>query len=83
VLHYYETAGLEGWVWWVIFQFQVTMDITRGSLDKISRPASGSRAYPICRSLNTSMDLLTPEPRLPKVILFAFSGLKNSVPNSS
>ncbi|KAM6393358.1 fibrous sheath-interacting protein 1 isoform 2-T2 [Pluvialis apricaria] len=43
------------------------MDITRGSLDKISRPASSSRAYPPCRSLNTSMELLTPEPCLPKV----------------
>ncbi|KGL92029.1 Fibrous sheath-interacting protein 1, partial [Charadrius vociferus] len=43
------------------------MDITRGSLDKISRPASSSRAYPPCRSLNTSMELLTPDPRLPKV----------------
>ncbi|NXJ59977.1 FSIP1 protein, partial [Rostratula benghalensis] len=43
------------------------MDITRGSLDKISRPASSSRAYPHCRSLNTSMELLTPEPLLPKV----------------
>ncbi|NXN29899.1 FSIP1 protein, partial [Nycticryphes semicollaris] len=45
------------------------MDITRGSLDKISRPASSSRAYPHCRSLNTSMELLTPEPLLPKVDL--------------
>ncbi|KFQ47833.1 Fibrous sheath-interacting protein 1, partial [Pelecanus crispus] len=43
------------------------MDITRGSLDKISRPASSSRAYPNCRSLSTSMELLTPEPRLPKI----------------
>ncbi|KFQ75926.1 Fibrous sheath-interacting protein 1, partial [Phaethon lepturus] len=43
------------------------MDITRGSLDKISRPASSSRVYPNYRSLNTSMELLTPEPRLPKV----------------
>ncbi|XP_068255891.1 LOW QUALITY PROTEIN: fibrous sheath-interacting protein 1 [Nyctibius grandis] len=43
------------------------MDITRGSLDKISRPASSSRVYPSCRSLNTSMELLTPEPCLPKV----------------
>ncbi|NXA22371.1 FSIP1 protein, partial [Ibidorhyncha struthersii] len=43
------------------------MDITRGSLDKISRPASSSRAYPHGKSLNTSMELLTPEPRLPKV----------------
>ncbi|KFR07156.1 Fibrous sheath-interacting protein 1, partial [Nipponia nippon] len=43
------------------------MDITKGSLDKISRPASSSRAYPNCRSLSSSMALLTPEPRLPKV----------------
>ncbi|KFZ53953.1 Fibrous sheath-interacting protein 1, partial [Podiceps cristatus] len=43
------------------------MDITRGSLDKISRPVSSSRSYPNCRSLSTSMELLTPEPRLPKV----------------
>ncbi|NXN42815.1 FSIP1 protein, partial [Rhinoptilus africanus] len=43
------------------------MDITRGSLDKISRPASSSRAYPHCRPLNTSMELLTPEPHLQKV----------------
>uniref|UniRef100_A0A8C8EB68 Fibrous sheath-interacting protein 1 n=1 Tax=Otus sunia TaxID=257818 RepID=A0A8C8EB68_9STRI len=43
------------------------MDITRGSLDKISRPASSSRAHPNYRSLNTSMELLTPEPCLPKV----------------
>ncbi|XP_074765292.1 fibrous sheath-interacting protein 1 isoform X2 [Athene noctua] len=45
----------------------VTMDITRGSLDKISRPASSSRAHLNCRSLNTSMELLTPELCLPKV----------------
>ncbi|NXH70506.1 FSIP1 protein, partial [Hydrobates tethys] len=43
------------------------MDITMGSLDKISRPASSSRAYPNCRSLSTSMELLAPEPRMPKV----------------
>ncbi|XP_035395782.1 fibrous sheath-interacting protein 1 isoform X1 [Cygnus atratus] len=43
------------------------MDITRGSLDKISRPASSSRAYANCRSLSASMELLTPEPCLPKV----------------
>ncbi|NXJ92496.1 FSIP1 protein, partial [Corythaixoides concolor] len=43
------------------------MDITRRSLDRISRPASSSRAYPNCRSLSTSMELLTPEPCLPKV----------------
>ncbi|XP_071665427.1 fibrous sheath-interacting protein 1 isoform X3 [Patagioenas fasciata] len=44
----------------------VTMDNTRGSLDRISRPASSSRAYPNGRSSNTSMELLTPEPCLPK-----------------
>ncbi|NXK08533.1 FSIP1 protein, partial [Herpetotheres cachinnans] len=43
------------------------MDITRVSLDKISRPAPSSRAYLNCRSLNTSLELLTPEPCLPKV----------------
>ncbi|XP_067152733.1 fibrous sheath-interacting protein 1 isoform X3 [Apteryx mantelli] len=43
------------------------MDITRGSLDKISRPASSSRAYPSCRSLSASMEVLTAEPCLPKV----------------
>ncbi|XP_076201006.1 fibrous sheath-interacting protein 1 [Aptenodytes patagonicus] len=43
------------------------MDITRASLDEISRPASSSRAYPNCRSLSTSMELLTLEPHLPKV----------------
>ncbi|NXL44151.1 FSIP1 protein, partial [Podilymbus podiceps] len=43
------------------------MDIPRGSLDKISRPVSSSRIHPNCRSLSTSMELLTPEPCLPKV----------------
>ncbi|NXN68960.1 FSIP1 protein, partial [Himantopus himantopus] len=43
------------------------MDITRGSLEKISRPALSSRAYPHCKSLHTPMELLTPEPCLPKV----------------
>ncbi|KFO12755.1 hypothetical protein N312_01586, partial [Balearica regulorum gibbericeps] len=43
------------------------MDITRRSLDKISRSTSISRSYPNCRYLNTSMELLTPEPCLPKV----------------
>ncbi|XP_021258078.1 fibrous sheath-interacting protein 1 isoform X2 [Numida meleagris] len=42
------------------------MNITRGSLDKISWPASSSRAYPSCRHLSASMELLTPEPCLPK-----------------
>ncbi|XP_051477211.1 fibrous sheath-interacting protein 1 [Apus apus] len=43
------------------------MNIRRGSLDKISRLASVSRAYPNYRSLNTCMELLAPEPDLPKV----------------
>ncbi|XP_023784092.1 fibrous sheath-interacting protein 1 isoform X1 [Cyanistes caeruleus] len=45
----------------------VTVNITSGSLDEISRPASISR--PNCRSLNTStsMELLTPEPCLQKI----------------
>uniref|UniRef100_A0A8C3CW22 Fibrous sheath-interacting protein 1 n=1 Tax=Cairina moschata TaxID=8855 RepID=A0A8C3CW22_CAIMO len=43
------------------------MHIMRRSLDKISRPASSSRAYTSCRSLSASMELLTPEPCLPKV----------------
>ncbi|XP_072786232.1 fibrous sheath-interacting protein 1 isoform X5 [Taeniopygia guttata] len=43
----------------------VTVDITSMSLDEVSRPASSSR--PNCRSLNTSMELLTPEPCLQKV----------------
>ncbi|KFQ38875.1 hypothetical protein N332_14028, partial [Mesitornis unicolor] len=50
------------------------MDITRGSLDRISRPASSSRPYPNCRCLSTSMELSTPEPCLSKAILFTFSG---------
>ncbi|NXP22547.1 FSIP1 protein, partial [Scytalopus superciliaris] len=41
------------------------MDITSGSVDDISRPVSSSK--PNCRSLNTSMELLTPEPHLQKV----------------
>ncbi|KFW04096.1 hypothetical protein N326_03989, partial [Eurypyga helias] len=41
------------------------VDITRVSLDRISRPASSSRAY--CRSLNASLELSAPEPRFPKV----------------
>ncbi|NWV81633.1 FSIP1 protein, partial [Dasyornis broadbenti] len=41
------------------------VDIISGSLDEMSRPASSSR--PNCSSLNTSMELLTPEPCLEKV----------------
>ncbi|NXI54253.1 FSIP1 protein, partial [Chloroceryle aenea] len=43
------------------------MDITKGSLDKISRSAPSSRTYPNSISLNPSMELLRPEPCLPKV----------------
>ncbi|KAL2303670.1 hypothetical protein Nmel_008947, partial [Mimus melanotis] len=43
----------------------VTVDITSGSLDEISRPAPSSR--PNCRSLNAAMELLTQEPCLQKV----------------
>ncbi|NWX85734.1 FSIP1 protein, partial [Nothoprocta pentlandii] len=43
------------------------MDVTRGSLDKISRPASSSRAYPTCRSLSASLEVSTPQLCLPKV----------------
>ncbi|XP_048803416.1 fibrous sheath-interacting protein 1 [Lagopus muta] len=43
------------------------MDMTRGSLDKISQPACSSRAYPSCRHLSVSVELLAPEPFLPKV----------------
>ncbi|NXC32092.1 FSIP1 protein, partial [Campylorhamphus procurvoides] len=41
------------------------MDITSGSMDDVSRPVSSSK--PNCRPLNTSMELLTPEPHLQKV----------------
>uniref|UniRef100_A0A669PTE2 Fibrous sheath-interacting protein 1 n=1 Tax=Phasianus colchicus TaxID=9054 RepID=A0A669PTE2_PHACC len=43
------------------------MDTTKGSLDKISQPACSSRAYPSCRHLSVSVELLAPEPFLPKV----------------
>lgn len=43
------------------------MDMAKGSLDKISQPASSSRAYPSCRHLSVSVELLAPEPCLPKV----------------
>ncbi|XP_048709082.2 fibrous sheath-interacting protein 1 isoform X4 [Caretta caretta] len=43
------------------------MDITRGNLDEISRPASSSRAHPVSRALSASLEVLTPEPGLSKV----------------
>ncbi|XP_030415286.1 fibrous sheath-interacting protein 1 isoform X1 [Gopherus evgoodei] len=46
---------------------QITMDITRGNLDEISRPASSSRAHPVSRALSASLEVLTPEPCLSKV----------------
>lgn len=58
------------------------MDIAKGSLDKVSRPVSSSRAYPSCRALNTSVELPTPEPRSPEVILLTCRGLE-AAPHSS
>ncbi|XP_034624933.1 fibrous sheath-interacting protein 1 isoform X1 [Trachemys scripta elegans] len=43
------------------------MDITRGNLDEISRPASSSRVHPVSRALSASLEVLTPEPCLSKV----------------
>ncbi|NXD80715.1 FSIP1 protein, partial [Halcyon senegalensis] len=43
------------------------MDITKGSVDKISRSAPSSRTYPNCSSLNISLELLRSEPCLPKL----------------
>ncbi|XP_074853065.1 fibrous sheath-interacting protein 1 [Carettochelys insculpta] len=46
---------------------QSTMDITRGNLDEISRPASSSRAHPVSRALSASLEVLSPEPCLSEV----------------
>ncbi|XP_072842396.2 fibrous sheath-interacting protein 1 isoform X2 [Pogona vitticeps] len=43
------------------------MDIIRGSLDEISRPASSSRITHGSKILSASLEILTPEPDLPKV----------------
>ncbi|NXI39147.1 FSIP1 protein, partial [Galbula dea] len=43
------------------------MDTTRESLDKFARPASSSTACHSCTCVNTFMNLITAEPRLPKV----------------
>uniref|UniRef100_A0A7M4FN13 Fibrous sheath-interacting protein 1 n=1 Tax=Crocodylus porosus TaxID=8502 RepID=A0A7M4FN13_CROPO len=43
------------------------MDITRGNLDDISRPASSSRAHLGSRASSASLEVLTPEPCLSKV----------------
>nr|XP_014429496.1 fibrous sheath-interacting protein 1 [Pelodiscus sinensis] len=45
----------------------IKMDITRGNLDEISRPASNSRIHPVSRALSASLEVLTPEPCLSKV----------------
>uniref|UniRef100_A0A670JWK1 Fibrous sheath-interacting protein 1 n=1 Tax=Podarcis muralis TaxID=64176 RepID=A0A670JWK1_PODMU len=46
------------------------MDITRGSLDDISRPASSSRINHGSKVLSTSLEILTPAPSLPKVAFY-------------
>ncbi|KAF7251451.1 Fibrous sheath-interacting protein 1 [Varanus komodoensis] len=43
------------------------MDITRGNLDEISRPASSSRINHASKVLSASLEVLTPEPDLLKV----------------
>ncbi|XP_043836481.1 fibrous sheath-interacting protein 1 [Dromiciops gliroides] len=43
------------------------MDIIRGNLDGISRPASNSRIHPESRSSSASLEILTPEPMSVKV----------------
>ncbi|XP_048340199.1 fibrous sheath-interacting protein 1 isoform X4 [Sphaerodactylus townsendi] len=45
----------------------ITMDITRGSLDEISRPSSSSRINHRSRVLSASLEKLTPESGIPKV----------------
>ncbi|XP_074091183.1 fibrous sheath-interacting protein 1 isoform X3 [Macrotis lagotis] len=60
------------------------MDIIRGNLDGISRPASNSRIHPESRSSNTSLEVLTPEPVTIKVdtsINLNSSGQKNNREN--
>ncbi|KAJ6667268.1 hypothetical protein lerEdw1_017246 [Lerista edwardsae] len=44
-----------------------SMDITRGSLDEISRPACSSRINHGSRNLSGSLEILTPEPSLSKL----------------
>ncbi|XP_072481697.1 fibrous sheath-interacting protein 1 isoform X4 [Notamacropus eugenii] len=41
---------------------RISMDIIRGNLDGISRPASNSRIHPESRSSSASLEVLTPEP---------------------
>lgn len=44
------------------------MDIIKGNLDGISKPASSSRSRPGSQSSNGSLEVLTPEPGPVKVI---------------
>ncbi|XP_028933858.2 fibrous sheath-interacting protein 1 isoform X3 [Ornithorhynchus anatinus] len=44
------------------------MDIIRGSLEEISRPASSARVHLGTPGSSTSLEVLTPEPSLPKAI---------------
>nr|XP_056708191.1 fibrous sheath-interacting protein 1 [Euleptes europaea] len=46
---------------------RITMDITRGSLDEISRPSSSSRINHRSKVLSASLEILTPEAGIPKV----------------
>ncbi|KAB0341488.1 hypothetical protein FD754_018414 [Muntiacus muntjak] len=49
------------------FCFRISMDIIKGSLDGISKPASNSRTRPGSRSSNASLEVLSPEPASFKV----------------
>ncbi|XP_051678045.1 fibrous sheath-interacting protein 1 isoform X3 [Oryctolagus cuniculus] len=43
-------------------QIQISMDIIKGNLDGISKPASSSRTHPGSRNSNASLEVLSPEP---------------------
>ncbi|KAB0375303.1 hypothetical protein FD755_013795 [Muntiacus reevesi] len=49
------------------FCFRISMDIIKGNLDGISKPASNSRTRPGSRSSNASLEVLSPEPASFKV----------------
>eukprot|EP00072_Mus_musculus_P033105 XP_006500243.1 PREDICTED: fibrous sheath-interacting protein 1 isoform X6 [Mus musculus] len=48
-------------------KLQMPMDIIKGNLDGISKPASSSRSRPGSRSSNGSLEVLTPEPGSVKI----------------
>ncbi|XP_048074622.1 fibrous sheath-interacting protein 1 isoform X8 [Ursus arctos] len=48
-------------------ELQVSMDIIKGNLDGISKPASNSRTRPGSRGSSTSLEVLSPEPASFKV----------------